>query len=320
MARFAQFLRRWRALPYIYERLDVLAERLRAGSDQMDRLERRAEFIQEALGRIELRQLATEQSKALADHEFRVFSQWGEDGIIQFLLRQINIEKKVFVEFGVEDYLEANTRFLLVNNNWTGLVIDSNRDNIERLRKSLVCWGYDLRVVHSFITRNNVNQILEENGITGEIGLLSIDIDGNDYWVWRAVEVINPVIVIAEYNHRFGSNDALTIPYDENFERAKNYPLLYFGASLKALCMLAERKGYAFVGCNSNGVNAFFVRRDKLPAGIKEMSVAEGYVAGKFHEMRDEGGRFIQASPEEETQLAMSFPLVNVEETETLSP
>lgn len=308
-----------RLLQPLTSRLSVIEQRLEQVQSVTERawyFEKQLEQMREALGRIEDRQLENTGKTNLSDYEYRVFSQWGEDGIIQFLLRRINIENKTFVEFGVADYTEANTRFLMVNNNWTGLVMDSSLDNIERIRRSSSSWGYGLKAVHSFITRDNINQLLEENGMAGEIGLLSIDIDGNDYWIWRAIEVINPVIVITEYNHRFGSDAALTIPYNEKFERAKAHPLIYFGASLKALCMLANLKGYAFVGCNSNGVNAFFVRRDKLPEGIKELSPSEGYVAGKFNEEQDDEGRYISRSPEEDKLRLMSLPLVNVEEPE----
>lgn len=294
-------------------KLGSLRGRLDSIELHLRRLQNRVEYVQEALGRVEARQLADRASSQLSDNEFRVFSQWGEDGIIQFLLRHIDIENKTFVEFGVEDYVEANTRFLLTNNNWTGLVIDSNGEGIERLRGSLLCWGYGLKAAQSYITAENINEILKSNGFTGEIGLLSIDIDGNDYWVWRAIDVINPVIVIVEYNHRFGSDAAVTIPYDKDFQRGSGHPLIYFGASLRALCEVGASKGYAFVGCNSNGVNAFFVRRDKLPAQIKELSPAEGYVGGKFNEAQDEQGRFIQSSAEEERLLLMDQPLVKVE-------
>src|SRR4030095_16351952 len=242
-------LSRLKALPYLCEELSHLSKRL-------TKLESRIESVQEALGRIELRQLSTDGGNALAAREFRVFSQWGEDGIIQFLISRISIEEKTFVEFGVEDYTQANTRFLLVNNNWRGLVIDSDGAGIDRLRRSAVCWQYGLRAVESHVTSENINDLLHSNGFTGEIGLLSIDIDGNDYWVWRAIDVISPVIVIVEYNHRFGSEVSVTSPYDKDFKRGNGYPIFYFGASLKALCALADRKGYAFVGCNSNGVNA----------------------------------------------------------------
>jgi hypothetical protein len=279
----------------------------------MAEMERRLEQLQTAVGRIENRQLESRAGARLADHEFRVFSQWGEDGIIQFLLRHVDCENTTFVEFGVEDYTEANTRFLLVNNNWTGLVIDSDGQAIERLKQSALCWRYGLMAVHSHITAENINEILTVNGFTGEIGLMSIDIDGNDYWVWRALNAVNPVIVIVEYNHRFGSEAAVTIPYDKDFQRGRDYPAIYFGASLKALCALAATKGYAFVGCNSNGVNAFFVRRDKLPAKVKEMLPAAGYVAGKFNEMRDEAGRITRLSHEQEELLLKGLPLVEVE-------
>jgi len=295
-----------KALPHVYEELRSLA-------NAVTRLESRIESMQEALGRMELRQLSGDQNHSLAAREFRVFSQWGEDGIIQFLISSINIEEKTFVEFGVEDYAQANTRFLLLNNNWRGLVIDSDGPSIDLLRRSAVAWRYGLTAVQSHVTAENINELLTSNGFTGEIGLLSIDIDGNDYWVWRAINVVNPVIVIVEYNHRFGSDAAVTIPYDKDFRRGNGYPIFYFGASLKALCDLAARKGYAFVGCNTNGVNAFFVRRDKLPASVKEVSAAEGYVAGKFNETRDEEQRFKIIPPEEERRLLMSQPLVKVE-------
>lgn len=273
--------------------------------------------VQEALGRIESRQLSEKASREIRDHEYRVFSQWGEDGIIQFLLRHVRVENKVFVEFGVEDYTEANTRFLLVNNNWTGLVLDSDDDNITRLKNSPVYWRYNLKAARAFVTQDNINDILTENGVTGEIGLLSIDIDGNDFWVWRAIEVINPVIVVIEYNHRFGKDVAVTVPYAEAFDRRKApQPWIYFGASLRALCLLAERKGYDFVGCNSNGVNAFFVRKDKRPDEISEVSPGDGFVGGKFSESRDENGLIVKIPPQEERRLIMNLPLTNVEDLE----
>jgi hypothetical protein len=275
-------------------------------------INQRLERLQEAVGRIENRQLTNNSSSRLSAHEYRVFSQWGEDGIIQFLLRRVRIDSEVFVEFGVGDYSEANTRFLSMHNNWTGLVMDASAENIERVKSSAVCWRHGLTAVQSFITRDNINQLITAEGISGEIGLLSIDIDGNDYWVWEAIESVKPTIVIVEYNHRFGSELAVTIPYDENFRRGEQFPIIYFGASLAALCVLAERKGYAFVGCNSSGVNAFFVQRDLLIGDLRPLSANEGYVAGKFTENRDEHGFFIPASPAAEKAQLLNLPLVHV--------
>jgi hypothetical protein len=280
---------------------------------KLDQHERRLHFVQEALGRIENRQTSNIESDNLNDYEFRVFSQWGEDGIIQHLVRSLDIPRKYFVEFGVQDYREANTRFLLVNNNWSGLVIDSSAANVERITKDMIYWAYDLTPVEAFVTRDNINELLRKNAVTGEIGLLSIDIDGNDFWVWQAIEVISPVIVVIEYNYRFGQQAAVTIPYKEKFDRSKtDHAPIYFGASLQALCWLAKRKGYVFVGCSSNGVNAFFVRRDKQLPHIKELSPEEGYFEGKFSETVDENGFCIKGDRNQEKELIMKLDLVDV--------
>ena len=286
---------------------------------KLDEQERRLHFVQEALGRIESRQTGNIKSDNLNDYEFRVFSQWGEDGIIQHLVRNLDIPRKHFVEFGVQDYRECNTRFLLVNNNWSGLVIDAGATNIERIKKDMIYWAYGLSAVQAFITRDNINELLRKNNVTGEIGLLSIDIDGNDFWVWQAIDVINPIIVVIEYNYRFGPQAAVTIPYTENFDRAKtDHAPNYFGASLQALCWLAKRKGYVFLGCGSNGVNAFFVRRDKQPPHIRELSPEEGYFEGKFSETVDENGFCIKGDRNQEKELLMKLDLVDVNALEEI--
>jgi hypothetical protein len=268
--------------------------------------------LQEGVGRIEARQLVNKEV-TLASHEFRAFSQWGEDGIIQYLIQHVDIPREIFVEFGVQDYTESNTRFLLTNNNWAGLVIDGEKEYIDFIKNDQIYWQHNLKAVHGFITRNNINELIAENGINGEIGLLSIDIDGNDYWVWEAINIINPAIVITEYNHRFGLDKAVSIPYNEHFTREKaHYSMIYYGASLKALYLLGQRKGYVFVGCNSAGNNAFFIRKDLLPVGFKELTAEEGFVAGKFRESRDESGNLQFLEPEEELKLLASLPLVEV--------
>lgn len=228
----------------------------------------------------------------LQDAEFKVFSQFGEDGILQYLIDRTKITKKekIFVEFGVETYDEANTRFLLVNDSWTGLVIDGTVENIDAIKAGPLYWKTGLTAVCSFITTKNINQLISESGISGDIGLLSVDIDGNDYWVWNEITAVNPVIVVAEYNAVFGKIDAVTIPYKEDFVRSvEHYSYLYWGASLAALSDLASEKGYALVGCNSAGNNAFFVRRDRLN-GLSELDVAEAYVDSNFKESRDPDG------------------------------
>jgi len=240
--------------------------------------------------------LADSTPKALHQLEFRVFSQFGEDGIIQFLINNVEIPNKTFVEFGVEDYTESNTRFLLVNNNWRGLVMDGSSLNIEFIQRDPIYWRHNLTAVCSFITKDNINDSIRNAGFEGDIGLLSIDIDGNDYWVWDAITAISPRIVVIEYNSVLGSSLKLTVPYDPAFVRGKaHYSHLYFGASLAALCDLGSRKGYYFVGCNANGNNAFFIRND-LKTSLPRKTTQEGYVESQFREARDQEGRLTFAS------------------------
>jgi hypothetical protein len=227
----------------------------------------------------------------LADAELRVFSQFGDDGIIQYLIHLLGVQPESFVEFGVENYTEANTRFLLVNNNWRGLILDASSDYMNSVRRDSIYWRHDITAVEAFIDRDNINSLLRDNGFSGELGLLSIDIDGNDYWVWERIDVVQPVIVVVEYNSVFGGERAVTVPYDPGFYRTSaHYSNLYWGSSVAALCTLGKRKGYEFIGCNSAGNNAYFVRRDRL-GPLRAIAPEEGYVESRFRESRNVDGK-----------------------------
>ncbi len=250
--------------------------------------------------------------KDIRNAEFRVFSQWGDDGIIQFLIDYLDVPSETFVEFGVENYQEANTRYLMMNNQWKGLVMDGNEQNIREIKEDETYWKYDLTGCQAFITKENINELLTENGFTGEIGLLSIDIDGNDYWIWDAISVIEPVIVVVEYNALFGSERTISIPYQADFFRTRaHYSNLYFGASIAALCWLADKKGYSFIGCTSSGNNAYFVRNGFLK-DLQVKSPEEGYVLSFSRESRDQQGRLTYLSGDDRLNLLRGLEVVNV--------
>lgn len=218
--------------------------------------------------------------------EFQVFSQFGDDGIIQWLVNQLPSIPKTFIEFGVEDYRESNTRFLLVNNNWSGFVIDGSEKNITRLKKEQLYTFFDLKAENSFITLDNIKELLVKSGFTGPIGILSIDIDGNDYWIWEKIN-LDAVIIIIEYNSLFGFEHPYTIEYEPNFVRGNNTPFQFYGSSLKSLNDLAEKKGYSFIGCNSSGNNAYFIKNgylNQLP--IDKIPLSEGYNFASFTEVK----------------------------------
>lgn len=258
-------------------------------------------------------------SKNIQDYEFKVFSQNGEDGIIQFLIQNTEIKNKIFVEFGVETYKEANTKFLLLNNGWSGLIIDGDKDAMEKIASSDLHWKYDLKSIGNFITKDNINEIIKSAGIEGEIGLLSVDIDGNDYWVFENIDCVNPQILIMEYNSMFGDIHKISVPYDENFVRSqKHYSNLYYGASIAALCDIANKKGYDLVGSNSFGNNLFFIRHDCNKLKIK-LTPKEAYVKSKFRESRDENGKLTFLSHKEGLELIKNEPIVNIEDKKTYS-
>lgn len=227
----------------------------------------------------------------LSEVEFQVFSQFGDDGIIQYLIEKLPMINKTFIEFGVENYAEANTRFLLINNYWSGLVMDGDATNIEYIKKGQIYSFYDLRAIQCFITKDNINDVLKSSGFKKEIGILSIDIDGNDYWVWDAIKEFEPQIIICEYNSLFGFEDPITIPYKSEFVRGVASPLNFYGTSLNAACLLAKERGYFFIGCNSAGNNAYFIN-EKLRSfcPISEKSPEEGYNLAQFSEAWDVNG------------------------------
>lgn len=268
------------------------------------------------VGKLLSNNLINTRIKNIHNAEFKVFSQWGDDGIIQFLINRIDIPVKKFVEFGVADYTESNTRFLLLNNNWSGLVMDCSADNVNFIKSDEIYWKHDLTAIHSFASAENINSTLSAAGFTGDIGLLHIDVDGNDYWIWKAIECLSPVIAIIEYNSLFGPDRAITIPYEPEFDRMKaHHSGLYAGASLSALCDLAHEKGYSFIGSNSAGNNAYFVRNDRIVTLIP-LSIKEGYVASKFREQRDENGQLTFLSGQEAIKSISDMQVFNTRTNE----
>ncbi len=268
------------------------------------------------------KQLSFAQKTIVTDNleeiEFKVYSQWGEDGIIEYLVSKIPIENKFFIEFGVENYNESNTRFLMMNRNWSGLVIDGSKENIEYIQNRDYFWKYNLTAVHGFITKENINNLISDSlnslSIDKNIGLLSVDIDGVDYWILNEIACIDPSIIICEYNGLFGNNAPLTVPYDKNFVRGdKHYSNLYWGANLKAFNDLLTDKGYLYVGSNQQNLNAFFVKKDLamnfLPGFEKN---DDNFELSKFRESRDINGELNFLSQSEKLEEIKDLSLFSI--------
>lgn len=250
----------------------------------------------------------------LQDAEFKVFSQFGEDGILQYLIREVGISRRetTFIEFGVQNYAESNTRFLLLNDHWRGMIIDGSKQCMDYVRNQDIYWRHDLTAVDAWIDRDNINQLIGDSGFSGDIGILSVDVDGNDYWVWERIEVVNPMIVVVEWNSVFGPNHAISVPYDPAFQRGKaHYSCLFWGASISAFVYLAARKGYALLGSNTAGNNLFFVRKDRL-GRLTPLSPTDAYVESRFRDSRDATGKLNFLSGDKRRNEILDIPVIDV--------
>ena len=214
-----------------------------------------------------------ENEKALERYGFKVYSPNDEDGIIEEIFNRIGTTSKIFVEFGVQNGLECNSHYLL-HKGWRGLWLegDGNACNEIVARFFPVVSTEQLKIRQAFITKDNINFLIAESGIVGEIDLLSIDIDGNDYYVWEAINVVKPRVVVIEYNAKFPPNHFWKQAYNEKHTWDGSD---WHGASLKAMETLGRQLGYRLVGTNFNGVNTFFVKQELADDLFIEPATAE---------------------------------------------
>lgn len=231
--------------------------------------------------------LKLKRIKDLSEVEFQVYSQWGEDGIIDWLVNKFPEIPKSFLEIGTENYKESNTRFLLVNKNWDGFIIEADKNSVKDIKSQRVYWRHNLTIENQFVDQNNINTIIKRINIPKKLGLLSLDIDGIDYWVLKKLSVLEPSIVICEYNSLFGQKKAITVPYKKNYIRSnEHYSNLFYGASIKAFIDLLKKRNYFFIGTNSAGNNAFFVNQN-IWKKAKKLIYEKKIFISKFRESRN---------------------------------
>jgi hypothetical protein len=196
--------------------------------------------------------------------EKKIYSQNGEDGILEFIFDFIGTTNKYFVEIGVEESLECNTR-LLQEKGWDGIMIDGNA-NSPLIKKE-------------FVTAENINAILKNYLVPNNFDLLSLDVDYNTYWIWKAIENYQPRVVVIEYNATISMDKTWMVKYDP---LGKWDGTNYFGASLLALKKLGDAKGYSLIGCDSMGVNAFFIKKDLVPKNFRKKNIKDLFKPPKF--------------------------------------
>ncbi len=199
--------------------------------------------------------------------EFRAFSQNGEDGILLYIFSLMGSTNKRAVEICAGDGIQCNCANLIINHGWNALLVDGDEANV-RAGRAYYSECPDTKwwpptFVNAWVLRDNVNSVIRAQAYEGEIDLLSLDMDGMDYWIWEALDCINPRVVVLEYQCIWGPDKSVTVPYDPSFvAEIVDGGANYSGASLAAFVKLGRRKGYRLIGCQRYGFNAFFMRSD----------------------------------------------------------
>ena len=222
---------------------------------------------------------------SFTDVEFRNYSQNGEDGILLFILALVGMKSRRCVEICAGDGIECNSANLILNHGFEGLLVDGDDRNVEAARQFYGLhrdtYAFAPKAVRQWIAKETVDGFLRDQGMTGEIDLLTIDIDGNDYWIWQAIECVSPRVVVVEYENAWGADEAVTMRYDSGYVwRIEEPGMPHSGASLAAFAKLARTKGYRLVGCQSRCFNAFFVRDDVGRDVLPEVPVAACLTSG----------------------------------------
>lgn len=279
---------------------NVSHRRLEGLERRLADLERRSrQDVHAKIARLLYHGLGQPTTDSLAQHELQICSQNGEDGILLLLLSLTSSPTRRLAEIGIGDGSECNSANLLINWGWSGTLVEGDVDGSSRAAQ--LHRGRNVSVLNEFVTVENINALLP----TDPIDLLSIDIDGNDYWVWQATAA-DPLVTVIEYNASLGPTRSATIPYDPHFDYTTASPhRLYHGASLRALARLGVEKGMALVGCDSQGVNAFFVQRRFIDEGrLAEVDSVDAW--------RPIQKRLRQWSHEEQERMLRGFEFVDV--------
>ena len=226
-------------------------------------------------------QLHSQQNllKHLGSAGFRCFSQSDEDGLLLYIFSLVGTTNKRVVEICAGDGIECNASNLIINHGWSGLLFDGNEQNITSGNRFYArcrdTYSRPPTFVHAWITAENVNSLVAEHQFDGEIDLLSLDVDGMDYWIWKALTCIRPRVVVLEFTAVWGPYKAVTLPYNPNFRINWDRQPWCHGASLPAFVKLGRERGYRLIGTNRFGFNAIFLRDDVGGSQIPEVTPAD---------------------------------------------
>jgi hypothetical protein len=251
----------------------------------------------------------------IRDAELKVFSQWGEDGILDYICHNLGLRKPRMLEFGVGDFSECNSRFLVENRGASVVLVDSNENLLPFVKNQDCYWKSTVIPLNAWITTNTAQDLFEYalHQLEG-LDIFSIDLDGNDYWILNSLDLAGVRVVVVEYNPVFGADLSISVPKEEDFDRSKKHVSnLYYGASLRAYINLMELKGFDFIGTNRAGSNAFFVKSEEFSnLKIEKINLSDlsTYCDWRVRESRDASGSLTLLTGKSRWELIKHLPFV----------
>ena len=260
---------------------------------------------------------ARSQFRNLWDAEFKIFSQWGEDGIIFFICDRLDIWRPRMLEIGAGDFTECNSRFVAQELAGQVVVVDSDRSLATNVTNRPDAWRGTVLALTEWVTPDSAaDLLLRTQRLIGYVDVLSLDIDGNDYWVLESMPLETVKVLVVEYNPLFGSELAVTVPRTDSFSRYDAHESsLYYGASLRAFIGLATDRGFDFVGTNRVGNNAFFVKSSlsrSLGIPLPDVSHLDRFVDWPIRDGRSEDGSLSLLTGLARIESMADMPLVNL--------
>jgi len=260
--------------------------------------------------------------KSLWDAEVKVYSQWGEDGILDYLCERLGLSKPKVLEIGAGNFTECNSKFLAENRNASVFAVDGRDDLVTSIEGNALRWKSHIFGLQTWVSPTNVNEIISKaKNAIGDIDIFSLDLDGNDFWILEEAQLDSVSIVVVEYNPLFGHSSAVSVPRDDSFDRrAKHFSWLYYGASLRAFEYVMAKKGFEFIGTNRVGNNAFFVRKDlAIAIPLKPSKDYAIYTDWRVRETRSKNGELSFASGYDRISKISQLDLVEVKTGNHLS-
>lgn len=296
-----------------------LKEFYRSASKDRDAMQKNFAQIQKQIANLNVPKLH------LDDHGWGVFSQTDEDGILHFLTTTLNLSQPKFLELGAGNFSECNFRGLVETGNGSGVFVDARKDLIHTLRRTVASYLGPALAVEAYITPDNVEQLVSDaRKELGGLDLLSIDLDGNDYWVAERVDFSGIKVVVMEVNPGFGELSTVSVPRNDTFDRGSaHFSHLYWGTSISAYTRLMSARGFTLVGLSQKRFNAFFVTKEEVERSPVLGRMAEKLVVDfsrwRVREGRDRAGQLTYASSSEALRGFPDLPLVDVKTGATIS-